>query len=121
MGFFDKLNTGIARERIPYFPRLKNNVGGRLTLSRMVFGYSTMIPPLYTCAFYNAVANDGRFVRPRLVKSLRSKPISARCSRKRLVLFSYFGIAILTIPMLEEYSKKRSMGSDAGEWVSEVL
>ena len=72
MGFFDKLNTGIARERIPYFPRLKNNVGGRLTLSRMVFGYSTMIPPLYTCAFYNAVANDGRFVRPRLVKSLRS-------------------------------------------------
>ena len=31
-----------------------------------------MIPPLYTCAFYNAVANDGLFVRPRLVKSLRT-------------------------------------------------
>lgn len=72
MGFFDRLNTGIARERTPYFPRLQNNVGGRLSLSRMVFGYSTMIPPLYTCAFYNAVANDGRFVRPRLVKSLRT-------------------------------------------------
>ena len=72
MGFFDRLNTGIARERIPYFPRLQNNVGGRLSLSRMVFGYSTMIPPLYTCAFYNAVANDGKFVRPRLVKSLRT-------------------------------------------------
>lgn len=71
MGFFDRLNTGIARERKPYFPTLQNNVGGRLSLSRMVFGYSTMIPPLYTCAFYNAVANDGRFVRPRLVKSLR--------------------------------------------------
>ncbi len=38
----------------------------------MVFGYSTMIPPLYTCAMYNAIANDGKFVRPRLVKSLRS-------------------------------------------------
>ena len=72
MGFFDVFNTGIARERIPYFPKLQNNVGGRLALSRMVFGYSTMIPPLYTCAFYNAVANDGRFVRPRLVKSLRT-------------------------------------------------
>ncbi len=72
MGFFDRLNTGIARERTPYFPRLQNNVGGRLSLSRMVFGYTTMIPPLYTCAFYNAVANDGRFVRPRLVKSLRT-------------------------------------------------
>lgn len=72
LGFFDRFNTGIARERPPYFPKVKNNVGGRLDLSRMVFGYCTMIPPLYTCAFYNAVANDGRFVRPRLVKGLRT-------------------------------------------------
>lgn len=72
MGFFDRLGTGIARERRPYFPMLTNNNEGRINLSRMVFGYSTMIPPLYTCAFYNAIANDGRFVRPRLVKGLRT-------------------------------------------------
>ena len=72
LGFFDRLNTGIAREIPPFIPRVKNNAGGKLDLSRQVFGYSTMIPPLYTCAFYNAVANDGRFVRPRLVKGLRS-------------------------------------------------
>ncbi|MDE6277801.1 MAG: transpeptidase family protein [Muribaculaceae bacterium] len=71
LGFFDRFNTGIARERPPYFPKLENNVGGRLNLSRMVFGYTTQIPPLYTCAFYNAIANDGRFVRPRLVKGHR--------------------------------------------------
>ncbi len=71
MGFFDSFNTGIALERPPYFPKLKIDNGGRLNLSRMVFGYTTMIPPLYTCAFYNAIANDGRFVRPRLVKGLR--------------------------------------------------
>lgn len=71
LGFFDRLKTGIANERTPYFPKLTNNSGGRLNLSRMVFGYTTMIPPLYTCAFYNAIANDGRFVRPRLVKGHR--------------------------------------------------
>lgn len=71
LGFFDRFNTGIALERTPYFPKLQNNVGGKLNLSRMVFGYTTQIPPLYTCAFYNAVANDGRFVRPRLVKGFR--------------------------------------------------
>lgn len=71
LGFFDRLNTGIAREIPPIFPPVQNNAGGRLDLSRMVFGYRTMIPPLYTCAFYNAVANEGRFVRPRLVKALR--------------------------------------------------
>lgn len=71
MGFFDRFNTGMARERTPYFPTVANNKGGRIALSRMVFGYSTMIPPLYTCAVYNAIANDGRFVRPRLVKGLK--------------------------------------------------
>lgn len=70
LGFFDRFNTGIARERTPYFPTLENNRGGRIALARMVYGYSTMIPPLYTCAIYNAIANDGKFVRPRLVKGL---------------------------------------------------
>lgn len=71
LGFFERFNTGIAGERKPFFPTLPNNVGGRLDLSRQVYGYNTMIPPLYTCAFYNAVANDGKFARPRLVKGLR--------------------------------------------------
>ncbi len=68
MGFFDRFNTGIARERVPMFVSNPS----KLDLSRMAFGYSTMIPPLYTCAFYNAIANDGKFVRPRLVKGLRT-------------------------------------------------
>ena len=37
----------------------------------MIFGYATQVPPLYTCAIYNAIANDGKFVRPRLVKAMR--------------------------------------------------
>ena len=72
MGFFDRFHTGIARERVPYVPTVTNDTKGHIALSRMTFGYSTMIPPLYTCAMYNAVANDGRFVRPRLVKGLRT-------------------------------------------------
>lgn len=72
IGFFDRFGTGIARERKPYVPTVENLPRGLVALSRMTFGYSTMIPPLYTCAMYNAVANDGRFVRPRLVKALRS-------------------------------------------------
>lgn len=69
MGFFDRFNTGIHGERTPYFPTLDPKAGGRVSLSRMAYGYSTMIPPLYTCAIYNAVANKGKFVRPRIVQS----------------------------------------------------
>lgn len=68
MGFFDTFNTGIAGETKPRFikePKL-------IDLSRMIFGYTTAIPPLYTCAFYNAIANDGRFVRPRMVRGIRT-------------------------------------------------
>lgn len=68
IGFFDRLNTGMADERPPYFPTLDPKAGGKVSLSRMTYGYSTMIPPLYTCAIYNAIANDGKFVRPRIIK-----------------------------------------------------
>lgn len=73
LGFFDKFNTGMAGERTPYFPTLDPKAGGRVSLSRMCYGYSTMIPPLYTCAMYNAIANKGKFVRPRMVKEIISR------------------------------------------------
>lgn len=66
LGFFDPMNTGIAGERIPNFPRDPS----RLTLSRVSYGYATEIPPLSTLSIYNAIANDGKYVRPRLVKEL---------------------------------------------------
>lgn len=80
LGFFDRLGTSMYGERRPFFPDLEvehNGVmqtkhGAKIDLSRMVFGYTTNIPPLYTCAFYNAVANDGRFVAPRLVKAIKN-------------------------------------------------
>lgn len=70
IGFFDPLGTKMADERPPVFPTLDPKAGGRVSLSRMSYGYSTMIPPIYTCAIYNAIANDGKFVRPRIVKEI---------------------------------------------------
>ena len=72
-GLLDKFNTGIAGERVPYFPPLDKKAGGLVSLGRQTYGYASMIPPLYTCAFYNAVANDGKFVRPRIISKLTSE------------------------------------------------
>jgi cell division protein FtsI (penicillin-binding protein 3) len=36
----------------------------------MSIGYETQIPPINTCAFYNAIANGGTMVRPKFVKSI---------------------------------------------------
>ncbi len=70
MGFFEPFNTGIAGERQPRYYKVKNNMDGRRTLRGEAFGYDAFIPPIYTLAMYNAWANDGKFVRPRLIKKL---------------------------------------------------
>ncbi len=76
VGFMEPFNLGIAGESLPYFRPLKDNSQGRIDLTRIAYGYSSMIPPIYTLAFYNAIANNGKFVRPRLVKELLRNGVS---------------------------------------------
>ena len=68
IGMFDKLKLGIYGESTPYIPVLTDS--NRVDLTRVSYGYATRIPPIYTLAFYNAIANGGKFIRPRLVKEL---------------------------------------------------
>ena len=70
IGFLEPMHTGIAGERVPRIDSVPSNNGGRIALSRMCYGYATEIPPLSTLAIYNAIANGGRYVRPRLVSEL---------------------------------------------------
>ena len=70
MGFFEPFHSGIAGEEVPWFQDAQIKNGGRVTLSRQAFGYGSRIPPLCTLAMYNAIANDGKYVRPHLFKKL---------------------------------------------------
>ncbi len=70
MGFFDPFNSGIGGEQEPKIAKLGRANWDRVALTRMAYGYATLIPPLHTLAMYNAIANDGKYVRPHLVKKL---------------------------------------------------
>jgi len=70
MGFFEPFNSGIGGEQEPYIAKLGHTTADRVALTRMAYGYTTLIPPLHTLAMYNAIANDGKYVRPHLVKKL---------------------------------------------------
>ena len=70
LGFFEPFHSGIAGEMIPWYQGVEIKNGGRVTLSRQAYGYGARIPPLCTLAMYNAIANDGKYVRPHLVKKL---------------------------------------------------
>jgi len=56
------------RVRMPNTDKIKGN-WSKTALAWMSIGYETQIPPISTVAFYNAIANNGRFVRPRFVKA----------------------------------------------------
>jgi cell division protein FtsI (penicillin-binding protein 3) len=82
IGFNERFHTGIAEEQIPRIRRLvaKTKSGQPITmtarhldLARQGFGYTMDIPPLYTLSIYNAIANNGKFVRPHLVRALRDE------------------------------------------------
>ncbi|MDR0429155.1 MAG: transpeptidase family protein [Tannerellaceae bacterium] len=42
----------------------------KTALPWMSFGYETQIPPIYTLTFFNAIANDGKMVRPMFTKEI---------------------------------------------------
>ena len=45
--------------------------GDKTKLPWMSIGYNTQIPPIHTLMFYNAIANDGKMIKPFLVKNFR--------------------------------------------------
>lgn len=68
----DKL-TGIdlLGERRPFITSPNSKLWSGTTLPWMATGYGVMITPLHTCMLYNAVANNGKMMRPYLVSAIR--------------------------------------------------
>ncbi|MDR0995043.1 MAG: transpeptidase family protein [Tannerella sp.] len=50
--------------------RKKNKTWYPAALAWMAFGYETQIPPIYMLAFYNAIANGGKMMRPYFVTDI---------------------------------------------------
>lgn len=71
IGLSEKLGVQIAGEQKPEVKRPGEKWWDGLTLTMMSYGYALRLTPMHTLALYNAVANDGRMMRPLLVKELR--------------------------------------------------
>ncbi|MCR5313418.1 MAG: transpeptidase family protein [Bacteroidaceae bacterium] len=59
--------VGTADPHIRYPMKDRSN-WPHTTIPWMSIGYETQIPPISTVTFYNAIANDGKMVKPRFVK-----------------------------------------------------
>lgn len=70
MSLNESLNLQIPGEGKPNIRRPKDGRWSKTALPWMSIGYETQVPPINTLAFYNAIANNGKMVKPKLVKAI---------------------------------------------------
>ena len=70
-GLDELTGVKIKGEGKPYIPNPSEKSWSPISLEWMAWGYGIHLTPLQTLAFYNAVANNGRLVKPYFVKELR--------------------------------------------------
>ncbi|MBX7125327.1 MAG: transpeptidase family protein [Cyclobacteriaceae bacterium] len=77
LSFVDKLQLSkplglqIDGGTFPKIKRPKDKGWSGITLPWMAYGYGLEVSPLHTLALYNAVANDGKMIKPIFVRSIR--------------------------------------------------
>ncbi|MDR2882437.1 MAG: PASTA domain-containing protein [Alistipes sp.] len=81
LGFGDPMGTGVVGEAAPILhrPTAEERRSGDWHGNSAVYlahGYGLEVSPLHTLALYNAVANGGNMVKPRLVSELRGDDLA---------------------------------------------
>lgn len=71
MGLNRKVGIDIVGEAEPYIKYPTDKSWSGTSLRWMSFGYELKVTPLQVLAFYNALANDGKRMKPRIVKEIR--------------------------------------------------
>ena len=77
-GLNKPLGLGFAGEGVPYVKYPTDNVWWGPSLAWISYGYEIKLTPIQTLTFYNAVANNGRMVKPRFVKEIRENGLLYR-------------------------------------------
>lgn len=67
----EKLGLSIPGEANPLIKETKSKDWSGITLPQMSYGYESLITPLQTLTLYNAIANDGKMVKPRFEKEIQ--------------------------------------------------
>jgi len=71
MGIHKKLGLPVRGEGEPVLRYPGDKGWSGLSLAQMAYGYEVSMTPLQTLTFYNAIANDGEMIKPRLLKEVK--------------------------------------------------
>ncbi len=73
-----KLGLSIPGEAHPLIKQTTSKDWSGLTLPQMSYGYETLITPLQILTFYNAIANDGKMVRPLFENEIKKNGVTIK-------------------------------------------
>lgn len=76
MGLHKTLGIEIQGEGKPLIKTTKHPTWSKVTLPWMSIGYEVEMTPLQVLTLYNAIANDGRMMKPMFVKEIRSAGVT---------------------------------------------
>ncbi len=71
MNLNQKLGLDISGEGEPDIKYPGSKYWSGLSITQMAYGYEVRLAPIHVLTFYNAVANDGKMVKPRFVTELK--------------------------------------------------
>ncbi len=85
MSLNEPLNIGIKGEQPPYIKYPDSQSWSGISLPWMAMGYEIALLPIHTLTFYNAVANNGKMVRPRIVTDIMQGNNSVKHFKTQLI------------------------------------
>lgn len=68
----EKTNISLPGEPKPYIKFPGDKLWSGISLPQMSYGYEVQMTPLQVLMFYNAIANDGTMVAPRLIRAIEN-------------------------------------------------
>lgn len=91
-GFNNDFNFQIFGSSIPSIKSTNDSAWSKVSLPWIAHGYELKLTPLHTLSFYNAVANNGNYVNPKIVKEIKR----ANQTIKKMGNYEEFNIASLS-------------------------
>lgn len=71
LGIHQLLGLDINGEAKPYIKEVADNSFSGVTIPQMAIGYELKLAPIHILTFYNAVANNGKMMKPQFVKEIK--------------------------------------------------
>ena len=115
-GLDEKLHIDLQGEGSPFmYDKVGEGVWSGLSLTQMAIGYETQMTPLQILSFYNAVANDGKEMKPLFIQEIRRNNKTLERIRPQVLRKKFCKSQTLDLckKMMEGVMEKGGTGEDA--------